>query len=118
MAITTLEDVKDILDITNEILDSKITRFIPVVEADYLRIRNAPFRTDEAGETTYPVGSDVVAALMVDYQLQLLKNKNKELSSRSIDNYSESFVIDKASGYPRSIVDKIQRYINASSTLV
>ena len=45
MAITTLYNVKDILNITDTANDLWIEKLIPLVESDYLHIRNKPFAT-------------------------------------------------------------------------
>ena len=45
MAITTLNNVKSILNISSTGDDTWITALIPVVESDYEAIRNKPFDT-------------------------------------------------------------------------
>jgi len=50
MAITTLAQVKLILSITDSSKDALITALIPLVESEYLSIRNKPFDTVASGE--------------------------------------------------------------------
>jgi len=116
MAITTVEDVKAFLDIPvlDTSKDFKIGKFIPMVEADYSLLRNAPWDLDADGNILYPVGSDVVAIMMVEYQLVLSANKGKgTINSESIDNYSVSYGNNQqgSGGYPSSITNKIMRFI-------
>lgn len=118
MAITNLTDVVDFLGITTTDYDDQITKLIPLVEADYLRIRCIDFDTDENG-IVYPDGADVTAAMMIGFRLNSLrgglKHMGKEISSESIDNYSVSYRDEVTiGGYPLSIVSSIERFISGA----
>jgi hypothetical protein len=115
MAITNLENVKTILGITSSVTDSYITALIPMVEADYLLIRNKPFDLDTDGITViYPLGSEMTAIRMIAYLLSLKENGNmgEGVQSESISRYSVTYS-DKSSeyGYPKSITGMIQRFV-------
>ena len=117
MAITTLTFVKDYLDITDTSKDIKITALIPLVEQNYLDIRNIPFDTDENDDIVYPPGADVVASEMIGYKLSTIKDSGRNVTSESIDSYSISYGDASGSagyGYPKSITSSITRYINGA----
>lgn len=111
MAITTTSDVKTYLGIDTDDYDQKIEALIPFVEATYLRIRSAPFETDESDDIVYPDGSDIVAAEMIGYKLSLDSSFRFESSTR-IGNYSASYGNSNSMyGYPPEIVGQIKRYV-------
>ena len=115
MAITNLENVKTILGITSSVTDSYITALIPMVEADYILIRNKPFDLDIDGITViYPLGSEMTAIRMIAYLLSLRENGNmgEGVQSETISRYSVTYS-DKAStfAYPNSITGMIQRFV-------
>lgn len=106
--IVSVDDVKRFLQITGEDKDDLIASLIPVVEDHYREIRNAPFDTNENGETVYPRGSDITAALMVNYQLRAAFN-SKGTESENFGDYSYSREAT-IQGYPASVVGLIRRY--------
>jgi hypothetical protein len=113
MAITTVTKVKSYLGISDTTQDSKISALIPLVEQQYLEIRNAPWEVDDQGETVYPVGSDITAAEMIQYKLNN-STINYELQSETIGSYSYNrSTASRNKGYPSEIVSAIKRYIRA-----
>lgn len=110
MAITTLSKVKTYLGITDTLSDSKISALIPLVEQDYLDIRNCEWATIE-GVSVYPIGSDVTAAEMIQYKLETDK-PDADLQSETIGSYSYSRLTSaRYKGYPSDIVASIKKYI-------
>jgi hypothetical protein len=114
MAITNLENVKTILGITSSATDSYITALIPMVEADYLLIRNKPFDLSTDGAIVYPLGSEMTAIRMIAYLLSLKEDGNmgEGVQSETISRYSVLYS-DKASAfaYPTNITGMIQRFM-------
>lgn len=110
MAITTTSDVKTYLGISTTDYDNKIASLIPFVEQVYLRLRNAPFDEDEAGDTVYPTGSDITAAEMIGYKLSQDTSFRFEKSTR-LGNYSVSYGDKSIYGYPAEIIGAIKRYM-------
>ena len=111
MAITTVDDIKEFLDITYSNFDTQIEKLIPLCEQEYLDIRNAPWDL-ENNIIKYPAGSDVTIALMVQYNLNNLQSKGKgQIISENIDSYSVSYQDSGLTGgYPRMITSRIKRY--------
>lgn len=105
MAIITVEEYKALTGITDTKQDTQIAALIPVIEEDFLLIRNKPL--DEEG--VFPSGSKMVAAEMISFKLQSLEG-NVGTSSESTSKYSHSFDFRKFFGYPQYIVQKIKRY--------
>lgn len=122
--IVTVDFVKSHLNIGNTDYDVQITNYIPMIESDYLGIRNAPFDTDAAGNIVYPLGAQVVAADMIATKLRAPitfdPDDAKALSSESIGSYSVSYDntankgANGVAGYPVSIISSITRYINGA----
>jgi len=111
MAITTLANVKTFLGLTSTTKDALITMFIPMVESDFLRIRNKAFDTDDDDNIVYPNGSELTAIKMIAY---LLYDSSKSgvagaVKSESLSRHSITFaeVIDS---YPAGLVSRIQKY--------
>ncbi len=90
-------------------LDAQIDALIPIVEDDYLAIRNAPFDVDAEGNTVYPAGARMAAAEMISYKILTLRG-NVGSSYEMIGGYSISISTDLLHGYPRSTVQKIKRF--------
>lgn len=111
MAITTLAGYKTFYNISDTTKDVQISALIPVVEQEYLDVRNVPFEEDPADTIVYPVGSDVVANMMINFQLSLIEDNGRVASSEKIGSYSISYEGSSGgSGYPSSITGKIKRY--------
>ena len=112
--ITTLEKVKEFLGLDST-YDNQIEALIPLVEQQYLDIRNKPFDKDDEDLTVYPSGSDVTAALMIQHMLGPINADGKEVTSESIGNYSASYA-QKANtaAYPAYITLAIKRYIKGA----
>jgi len=112
--ITTLETTKIILGISDASKDALITLYIPKVEADYLNIRNKAFDLDTDGITIiYPSGSDITASQMIGYQIAVIEEDGRQLSSESDLSYSVSYNNTSTSisfGYPNSIIQSIERF--------
>ena len=119
--------VKTYFNIVDDSLNARIDFMIPLVEADYLRIRNAAFDKDKHGKIIYPCDAKETAALMVMFKLNNTSKVSaadgsidvqKEVSSVTWGSHSESYKGGDALnaegvlkfGYPTSIVDRIIRY--------
>ena len=109
MAIVTKAQVKTFLQFNDNnwfAYDNLIDSLIPIVEADYERIRNREFDDDSSDEIEYPDGADFTAAKMIGY---LLNSNNNGMQSESIGKYSYSKE-EMLHGYPKSISGRIKRY--------
>ena len=111
--ITTLENVKLVLGITTDAKDTLINALIPIVEEDYLAIRNKAFDLDDLGETVYPTGSEGIAIRMVGYQLntQGQAGVSSESLSRHSITYQQSTGTGAMAMYPTMITAGIKRYV-------
>lgn len=107
--IITVEQYKSLTGRTGNEDDIQISSLINVVESDFLRIRGKAFDTDEDENIIYPEGSMMAAAEMVGYKLLTLRG-NVGSSYEMIGNYSISLSTDLLFGYPKSTIQKIQRY--------
>lgn len=107
MTITTLQKVKTILHITDNSKDDLITELIPLVEEDYQILQKGLFKTDEAGNRIYPVGAELTAIRMIEYQMS---NRPSGVSSETISRYSASYEAAEK-GYPQSIIGKIKKLV-------
>lgn len=112
MAITTIEDYKLFYAITATTYDVQIADLIPVVEEDYLKLRNIPFETDSNDDIVYPAGSGTVANMMINYLISTLSDNGQAISSEKIGSYSVSY---SGSGgnlsYPPTIKSLIKQYL-------
>lgn len=121
-AIVNKDLVKQVLNINSDIYDTQIDNLIPLIEADYLRIRFAPFEKDVEGNIVYPSGSSYTCSLMIGHKLVPVAEFDPEefhdgdVSGESIGSYSVSLDSgSKASqellsgGYPLSITGSIKR---------
>ena len=106
--IVTRETVKTILQITDTSQDALIDVLIPLVEEDYLNIRNLPFDTDEFGDIIYPKGAGLHAALMVGYHLQAARNAGG-MQSESLGDYS--YTRGMGNDYPVQVIGGIRRFV-------
>lgn len=117
MAITTLEKVKLVLgpEVT-EGKDDLITALIPIVEEDYLAIRNKPFdlTTDDPPAIIYPAGAEMTAIQMIGYRISVQgKIGGDSITSERLGDYSVTYDNEgKIKGYPQSIVGNIKRYVS------
>ena len=109
--ITTLENVKLILGITTDSKDALISALIPIVEADYLLIRNRAFDLD-GEETVYPVGAEGVSIRMIAYHLNTQGQYG--IASESLSRHSISYQQANGNGlsamYPTAITAGIVKY--------
>lgn len=133
MAIVTIDFIKDYFNIAGSELDNRIAFFIPIVEANYLEIRNKAFEV-EAGESDesleeyiiYPANSEEVAAQMVMYKIKSTSSvvvtgttvvAGKEVKSESWGDHSISYIeslifsSELRFNYPTNIVSQIKRYM-------
>lgn len=115
MAITTVSDVKSILNITVPTYDARIAIFIPQVEEDFLNIRGIDFDVDSNDIIEYPANANVIAAMMIGYQLtstQFGGSGMSDKTSESIGSYSytKHSAMELYKGYPRSIVGRIDQW--------
>lgn len=112
MAITTLEKTKLVLGINNNDYDARITALIPMIEQEYLDIRNKPFDNDELGAVVYPTNAELTAIKMIGHNLFSIRDTNKK--SESLGDYSVSFQdVSGMSAYPSSIIGSIRKYARA-----
>ena len=108
--IITLEEYKAIAGLKDTSKDAQIEALIPLVEDDYLAIRNSPWETAEDGSIAYPRGSKLTAAEMITYRLSTLPGA-VGYASESIGDYSMGLdTHDLLHGYPRHIITKIRRF--------
>ena len=108
MAITTLANVKTVLGITGTSKDAQITALIPLVESDYLNIRNKAFDVVNS-VIVYPAGSEMTAIKMIDWQMNNAKSYGKK--SESLGDYSVTYQENKVSEYPVSLTNSIKKYV-------
>lgn len=111
--ITTIEFVKAWLEIADTTYDTKINILIPVVEDEYLKIRNLAWELNDLEEIIYPTNGGVVATEMIAYKINSsnLKAIGSIKSSESIDAYSVSWRDSKlVDGYPDTITSQIERF--------
>ena len=117
MAIVTRRTVKEILNITSDDYNTRIDQFIPIVEEQYLVIRNREWDYDSNDDIEYPYGSEFTASQMIGF---LLKQSDFSTSgtysdkkSESIGSYSYTRGSEKGqmiNGYPYWIVGSIERF--------
>lgn len=112
MAIVSTDDVKTFLRIDHEDDDALIDALIPQVEDHYREIRGASFEEDDDGNTVYPRGSELTAALMVGYQMDRVKG-SLDMESESLGDYSYSRAATGDTEYPAHIIGNIRRYVRA-----
>lgn len=108
MSIITLEEYKQIKPTDGK--DEIISALIPLVEDDYLFVRNKDFDKDFNGDVIYPRGSKLVAADMISFRLSSLE-KDLAITSESIGDYSVSYATDVLISYPDSITKRIQKFL-------
>lgn len=112
MAITTLGTVKAVLDITGSEKDAQIEALIPIVEEDYLSIRNKAFDIDDEGATVYPARAEMTAIRMIEYHIigKPINGTAGMVASESLSRYSVSYTsLSKA--YPDTIIESIKRFV-------
>ncbi len=110
MAITTQAKVKEVLQIVGDTHNDLIDALIPLVEADYLRIRNKAFDTDDDDDIVYPTGSELTAIRMVGYLLYQ-KGQGGIVQSKSMGVLSLTYGTSRqVEGYPTSVIGSIKRY--------
>ena len=111
MAITSIQNVKAVLGITDTERDVVISMLIPLVEQAYLEIRNRAFETDEnTGAIIYPAGSELTAIEMIGYELGK-RGRTTGMKSESLGDYSYTKDDPSGGGYPVSIIQKIRRFV-------
>lgn len=83
---------------------------------DYLTIRNAPFDTDENGNTLYPPGSDITVSRMVGWKIKNITNDEyRSIKSERIGDYSVTFEKGITNlSYPETITSSIKRLIDGT----
>lgn len=109
--IITLDEYKAIAGVSGSGHDPQIQALIPVVEDDFLRIRGKAFDVADGG-IAYPPGSKMAAAEMISYKLLTLQG-GVGAASETIGDYTISRSEDLLHGYPRSTVQKIERFARA-----
>ena len=113
MAIVTKAQVKTFLQFSDNnwfTYDDLIDALIPIVEADYERIRNREFDDDSSDEIEYPTGAEYTAAQMIGYRIFHQPENLRGKQSESIGKYSYTKE-EMFHGYPKSIVGNIKRYV-------
>ncbi len=106
--IITKEKYKKLNNITDDSKDEILDVLIPLVEQDYLFIRNKPFDTDAHGFVIYPFNSELVANDMLNYRFKT--NGSTVYSSETIGDYSYTINFFDGS-YPKSILKRIKRFV-------
>lgn len=107
MDITTLAEVKTLLQITDTSKDALIEMLIPIVQDDLLTYLNNDFPDG------YPSALKLYVANMINYRLQKPKDNVK---SESIDDYSVTYnnnSADMIAGYPTSIMSGLSKWKKA-----
>lgn len=114
MAIVDISTVMKFLQITDYNKADIISALIPMVEADFLRIRNKAFDIDSSDEIEYPDNAELIASQMIAYHLTSNMRAGGAMSGESIGSLSYTRVAsaDMLHGYPKSIVERIERYIS------
>ena len=113
MAIINLLEYKALADMMgDDSQDDRIEALIPMVEEDYLALRNKPFDVDDEGEYDYPTGAKMTMAEMISYKLDTIPGK-VGVSTEATSKHSISYDFRKTRGYPINIVSKIQSYARA-----
>ncbi len=107
--ITTRDRVKTVLGIVGTDKDLLIDELIPLVEDDYLSIRNKPFDVDDNDDIVYPTGSESTAIKMINYQMT--SGKAAGVKSERLDDFSITYDTD-AGDYPRSVIGGIKTYVS------
>jgi len=111
--IVTRDRVKLFLQITGTAKDILIDSLIPVVEHDYLIIRNKEFDEDSNDVVDYPENSELVASQMIGYQMSATMKDGGMMKSERIGDYSYTTggSEDLTNGYPKNIVGRIERFV-------
>lgn len=104
MPIITVEQYKQIRNRPGNKDDAWITALIPLIEEEYMRIRNAPL--EPAGE--WPKGAALVAADMIDFRMTELQKRG--VTSETIGDYSVSYDSETEEEYPAFIRKRIRRH--------
>ena len=112
MAIITLAMYKALAGIKDTERDAQIEALIPMVEEDFLMIRNKPFGKKPDKSIMYPQGATFAAAEMISYKLQSLRG-NVGTASEGAGKYSHTYDPARSRGYPDYIVQKIRSYASA-----
>lgn len=117
ISITNKDFVKTILKITGTDDDAIIDSYIPLAEADYLRIRKAPWAqnynsTTEELNNIYPPGANITVAKMIGYMLK--PDEEKELSAEKTMSYSWNKDTKMIGGYPAHITSSIDTFITGA----
>jgi hypothetical protein len=112
--ITNKAYVKSYLGYTTTTYDFKIDALIPMYEALYLKIRNAPWpkvynETTEELINMYPIGANTTIAQMIGYEINH-GDDNGILTSEHIGSYSWSSDGKTSNGFPIGITSVIKRY--------
>jgi hypothetical protein len=112
MAIITRTTAKTLLQISDTTKDALIDALIPQVEGDFLLIRNKAFDEDSNDVTEYPDNAELVAALMIGFHINQLKNVGMDAESLGDYSYAKTNQAQFGSfGYPKSITSMIKKYI-------
>jgi hypothetical protein len=94
--------------------DQLINDLIPLVESDYLAIRNKPFDVGTDGNITYPDGAELTAIKMIGFHINSVKGLG--INSETIGDYTIEYEKPTGTatinGYPAVIVGTIKRFRN------
>ena len=119
MAITTLNKVNTILGLSGQ--DDLVSALIPLVEEEYLNIRNRPFDIAQVitgaeltvgdPDTVYPIGAEMTAIQMIGYRIA--KRSSQGVASESLGDHSISYeAVSGGVEYPKSITGSIKRFVD------
>lgn len=122
--ITTLTEVKDYLNITDELNDLKISKLITYCEKVYLDIRGAPWDTlgslsdldmsydFDYTSPVYPQGAEITIFEMIAYKLRVTAGE-QNITGESLNSYTVNYETGTIQGFPKSIVGGIKKYVGA-----
>lgn len=102
-AIATREEVKSILGIHGDTLDSKIDMLLPIVQDDLLAYLNNYFRKPN-GIVEYPPALKLYMARMINFRII---QPNENIKSESLSRHSVTYSSgagENISGYPADIM--------------
>lgn len=111
MAITTVDQVKAALKITDSSSDDQIELLIPMIQADIVEKCHYAF-LDELGAEEWPLGLVLVSIQMVGWKMNNL-SAGSGIQSESQGGHSVTYESAGQGGYPASIENALKPYVYA-----
>lgn len=112
MAIISLEEVKEFLDIDTDDIDLKIDLLIPEIEA-FVKLYCNDEMKDEEGGDSYPLGIKRPVSELIRYDL-FHRNKGVGANSESLGDYSVTYDSQTDSGYPEKTLHLLKPFVKIS----